>query len=1157
MSSWKSKMPSSARRHIKLEQFSQFVSATRLRHVQNILFNRKAGSADIDGILCISGKCIDSRYNEGMYELLNYLLFGFFEVRKEELESSGFAEEVIDDMMIMICPDRVEVYCNPVNYYYLLPYVSHWPCLEFHCLSEDEYNGEDDDTSEEFKIRSLIAMVRGCKVIGVPYRGRGHEESFNVMAIEKWPIIQAFAIDDFEGGGFFTLMHEVVDISGQVHQLQDLQDPVSIEQLLVEPFSLMNRQWHNMMKCVQLSLETPSISVSHKKVAEPLKSYFTHGLVGHKGRVGKVPFVLFSHDSRREILQRALKGETVEASDLPIKRDQPSHMICLVASPHNPLVCARTYFFSKSPYAITKGGSGDGLQHSHDNTHLRYSIGLYLSIIRAVQEAIETYTQTSSVTQAKAKCMKTLKERCKLLDNKSLRDFINESSSAEFVLSAMNLDNSDEPLADGETSKKMKFISLTLYDIPSPDDTRGSSSSMGSMSFAETFLDSRISVAGSSEVSCDHIIMTSSIPRFQLWSMTGHTKKLLATPPSLSPDQWGEVLMTQGDICMMGTWTALLPPETVVLTVWEHGLSVQNTDYGSFTLHGSDISSVSLYDGDSMTQVALLILEVKLTDVMADHLPPHLYADVDNRGVSRILFAFSPHTKAHTQLYGNVLPAWKSDSQVPDVNRLNSLDYPIKEIHCYLQSGVNASSTATISPLKKVAACMPNLYEFLHHLTGSCGIQGPVTKDVFHSLVGTSSTQQNRGGDEKIIVTIITGAPGCDKENVAEVLTSYNKNVINWLEYKQTEECQVDTASLHQTMTNAVQTFDHWLLSKSTRLILVAPGFCDTTEVIRALSSHPDHKLRSVFVVGAVTLCIDPMNAYMENRMTFPMLTAHCAQGWVNNIVFTSQTTGPSELLNSLQTLVRSINSDVALLKAEKGIVKRSTDLDLIMSETAFQEPAMERSRVLLKPSWREGYPNAWPCHPEVRDVVLRFTHPLEKHLTLIKLRGLKKTFKRHPFEGNIYSVHGIIEFNGSPGVVELRYTPLNDKLILNDGVSAPSIGNGSTYYMSFAGISLKEQELKLLLNGCIKQKPERKRFLTREDLTPQQIDKIHASHHLDELPEGWYYNGSQFVSMDGERSFTHPNLDLFIQDYLKKKNKEIERYNQRTESESYINLWR
>lgn len=34
--------------------------------------------------MCISG--IDSRYNDGMTELINYLMFGFFDVRKTELE---------------------------------------------------------------------------------------------------------------------------------------------------------------------------------------------------------------------------------------------------------------------------------------------------------------------------------------------------------------------------------------------------------------------------------------------------------------------------------------------------------------------------------------------------------------------------------------------------------------------------------------------------------------------------------------------------------------------------------------------------------------------------------------------------------------------------------------------------------------------------------------------------------------------------------------------------------------------------------------------------------------------------------------------------------------------------------------------------------------
>ena len=41
-------------------------------------------SLKIKIVLFYSG--IDSRYNDGMLELINYLLFGFYEVRKAELE---------------------------------------------------------------------------------------------------------------------------------------------------------------------------------------------------------------------------------------------------------------------------------------------------------------------------------------------------------------------------------------------------------------------------------------------------------------------------------------------------------------------------------------------------------------------------------------------------------------------------------------------------------------------------------------------------------------------------------------------------------------------------------------------------------------------------------------------------------------------------------------------------------------------------------------------------------------------------------------------------------------------------------------------------------------------------------------------------------------
>ncbi|XP_035827690.1 uncharacterized protein C20orf194 isoform X2 [Aplysia californica] len=611
--------------------------------------------------------------------------------------------------------------------------------------------------------------------------------------------------------------------------------------------------------------------------------------------------------------------------------------------------------------------------------------------------------------------------------------------------------------------------------------------------------------------------------------------------------------MTHDDIEMATTWPALLPPEKVVLTVWEHGLSVESHSYGSFMIHGSQMKSVSMYDGNSMTQVALLSIVLRPNATLREQLPPHLLMDFDQMGQCQILLAVSPHSKAHTQLYGSVLPQWKDNSQVPEVERPECLDGELWPVHSFLQHKLDSVSKGAVTPLKKVACTTPELFDYLQHLSMSSCLRQPINRDVFHSL--TSETQKTKDYD-KIIVTIITGTPGSEKERLGTLLTTYNKNVINWLVYKQPEECRVDSNFLYRSMTSAVESRNQWKLTKITRVIFIAPGFCDTSAVVGALQTHPNPNVRSEFIVGAVTVCIDPLNTFMVHNMTLPAVTAHCAQGWVNNIVFTSQTQAPSELLDHIQMLVRSINSNVALLKAENGEVKRSTDLDLIMSDSAFQEPEFEKARLLMKPVGALGRPQVWPCQPVMNDVMLRFTQPLEKHLTLIKLRNIKSSLKSHPFEGNIYYVRGYLAFSGSPTLVDLQFTPLSGKLSMVDSQSSRGAGEGTVYIISFTGVKLKEAELKTFLEACVKQKPQKKKLLTRSDLTKKDIDKVHSEHHLDELPEGWFYNGSQFVSMTGERSLKHPSLESFVQEFLDRKNADIEKFNARVDSEEYVNLF-
>ncbi len=35
----------------------------------------------------------------------------------------------------------------------------------------------------------------------------------------------------------------------------------------------------------------------------------------------------------------------------------------------------------------------------------------------------------------------------------------------------------------------------------------------------------------------------------------------------------------------------------------------------------------------------------------------------------------------------------------------------------------------------------------------------------------------------------------------------------------------------------------------------------------------------------------------------------------------------------------------------------------------------------------------------------------------------------------------------------------------------------------------------------------------------------LQAAHQLEDLPEGWFYNGRQYISLAGERTDTHPGI--------------------------------
>ncbi|KAL4231523.1 hypothetical protein ACF0H5_009104 [Mactra antiquata] len=334
---------------------------------------------------------------------------------------------------------------------------------------------------------------------------------------------------------------------------------------------------------------------------------------------------------------------------------------------------------------------------------------------------------------------------------------------------------------------------------------------------------------------------------------------------------------------------------------------------------------------------------------------------------------------------------------------------------------------------------------------------------------------------------------------------------------------------------------------RNTRVLYVVPGYTDIVNVVSSIVNHPDHDVRTHCTIGSVTACVDPLNVFMEHKYTFPHLLNACSQGWVNQIVMTSSTTLKNEELEEIQHLLRSVNSDVAFLLAEQGNVSRSMDLDAILSEESFQQPDKLRARYLLCPDWRSAV--TMVTSSPVTSVSVKFNLPLDRQKLVAKLRGIKSTFTDHPFTGNIYNIQGKVKFSVTSEPMEVRYTTMNGGMIIQQYNETPrektqNPGN----FMTFTGYDLTPVMLKDWLRECAPKKPEKKALLCRKDIDRDTMKKIQKDHHLDKLPDGWFYNGTQYVSFDGEKQNNHPNLDEFVDGYLNEMNAKTNEYNAQME---------
>lgn len=839
-------------------------------------------------------------------------------------------------------------------------------------------------------------------------------------------------------------------------------------------------------------------------------------------------------------------------------------------SPKGPLACSRTYFFGTTHIPFL--GNDNEVHKKPEQVMLLSQI--YTAVVEAVLAGIECYAKTSTESKAKEAAEQMLMSVLDSLHLTQMKTALR--SKVAFQIQAVNNHGRVTPLNNEDSLSLIKTASMMVFDIPDLLTGRGC---LGSVVFSESFLTSQIHVKekdGSINSETSHIILTAAIPRYASWLVEDSDVKLSEKAQQILKEDKSFLgtLLTGDDGAYIYSSNPQAMPAEGKLYFFSDGILFCDPHHGSISISKDHINSISLYDGDSTGIVAALFVDFKSS--LLAHLPIEFHTQ-DNF----LMIALFPKTKIYKAFYSQVFSSWQNQTNSGLSLRVvqeEFLSVEQKRLHSSVQklfSSLSFPSGERCNELK-ISAALPELERFMQHFAVSSVSREPVMSAHLPILLQQSETiLDSRAESDKVVITMITGLPGCRSSDLCSFLITFHKEHGRWLVYRQTmdsPEC-FSAAHFQRYLSGVLEAQQKHSIRQSTyarkskRLLVVLQGYTDVIDVVQALQTHPDPDVKSSFIIGAVNTCVEPLSCYIEHRLLFPKFLDQCSQGLVSNVIFTSHATEQRHpLLMQLQSLIRAANPAVSFILAENGVVTRNEDIELILSESSFSNPQKIRARYLMYPGWYEGKYGAGSVFPPMVQICVWFSRPLEKTRFVTKCKAIKSLLKPSPFSGNIYHIMGKVKFSDSDKVIEVCHNTSSNSLSLvpvQEGPTPPDSRNDSRdcsgqqeYFLVFIGCSLKEEDIKDWLRETAKQKPQRKALKTRGMLTLQEIKNIHVKRHLDPLPAGYFYNGTQFVNFFGDKMDYHPLMDQFMNDYLEEANREIEKYNRELEEQEYHDLF-
>eukprot|EP00297_Palpitomonas_bilix_P001319 CAMPEP_0113898680 /NCGR_PEP_ID=MMETSP0780_2-20120614/19552_1 /TAXON_ID=652834 /ORGANISM="Palpitomonas bilix" /LENGTH=1059 /DNA_ID=CAMNT_0000890647 /DNA_START=53 /DNA_END=3232 /DNA_ORIENTATION=- /assembly_acc=CAM_ASM_000599 len=294
-------------------------SALRLQQIRSRVLEERG----VDSLLLIAGA--DGSEAVDATACLSYLLKGG---SGKDLSSRIVLEEDEDEIVILITPAVVHIFCNPTMVEKYEHITTLWGQIVWHVPGEKEMN--DMDEYEKYKISAFVSIMSSIQTGDGQEKGALPSVAFfdAEMGVESFPLIQSYALEGYGAGVFFSSAFSTVAAS-----FRDIATEVDARAFR-QCYQLYLPQFTRLFGRFQLEVDlavSPKGTISSAHISRPLMEFYEHGsLRKEKDDAGDIILphanVVFSESADR----------------------QPLYAVAIARHPTAPLLSARTLFFDES-----------------------------------------------------------------------------------------------------------------------------------------------------------------------------------------------------------------------------------------------------------------------------------------------------------------------------------------------------------------------------------------------------------------------------------------------------------------------------------------------------------------------------------------------------------------------------------------------------------------------------------------------------------------------------------------------------------------------------------------------------------------------------------------------------------------------------------------